>query len=165
MATKHAPLGLRWRSSTLFIILVVGVSIFTDLFIYSIIVPVLPFVLRDRIGVPDSQLQILVSVLLGIMAASSFVFSPIAGIIADKIGNRQQTFLAGLISMLLSTVLLALGRTVAAIALVRVLQGMSSTVVWVVGLAICLETVGPNRLGTTIGTVWALLPTLLYTAY
>jgi MFS family permease len=132
---------------------VVGVGIFTDLFIYAIIVPVLPFVLRDRLGVPESQLQILVSVLLGIMAASSFVFSPIAGIIADKIGSRQQPFLIGLFSLLLSTVLLAVGNSVPAIAMARILQGMSSAVVWVVGLAICLETVGPNRLGTTIGTV------------
>ena len=151
--SQETPLGLRWRSSTLFIIVVVGVGIFTDLFIYSIIVPVLPFVLRDRLGVPQSQLQILVSVLLGIMAASGFVFSPVAGIIADKVGSRQQPFLIGLFSLLLSTILLALGNTITAIAIARILQGMSSAVVWVVGLAICLETVGPNRLGTTIGTV------------
>jgi MFS family permease len=147
------PWGLRWRSSTVFIISVVGVGIFTDLFVYAIIVPVLPFVLRDRIGVPDSQLQIYVSVLLATMAASSFVFSPFAGIIADRIGNRQQPFLGGLFALLFSTILLALGRSVGMIAFARILQGMSSAVVWVVGLAICLETVGPSRLGTTIGTV------------
>jgi MFS family permease len=153
LCKSSRPWGLRWRSSTFFIIFVVGVGIFTDLFVYSIIVPVLPFVLRDRLGIPDSKLQIHVSALLGVMAASSFVFSPVAGIIADKIGNRQQPFLAGLFALLISTVLLALGDTVWMIALARALQGMSSAVVWVVGLAICLETVGPNRLGTTIGTV------------
>jgi MFS family permease len=153
-SSKHElPWGLRWRSSTFFIIFVVGTAIFTDLFIYSIIVPVLPFVLRDRLGVPEVQLQIYVSVLLGVMAASSFIFSPVAGIIADRVGNRQQPFLAGLLALLFSTVLLAVGDTVGMIALARILQGMSSAVVWVVGLAICLETVGPNRLGTTIGTV------------
>jgi MFS family permease len=150
---ENAPLGLRWRSSTLFIVLVVGVGIFTDLFIYSIIVPVLPFVLRDRLGIAESRLQILTSILLGIMAASSFIFSPIAGIVADKIGSRQQPFLVGLFSLLFSTVLLGVGNSVATIAIARILQGMSSAVVWVVGLAICLETVGPNKLGTTIGTV------------
>ena len=147
------PVGLAWRSSTLFIILVVGVGIFTDLFIYTIIVPVLPFVLRDRIGIPESELQLNVSILLGIMAAASFVFSPVAGVITDKVGNRQQPFLMGLVAMLFSTVLLAFGRTVPAIAIARILQGISSAVVWVVGLAICLETVGPSRLGTVIATV------------
>ena len=153
LSTQQAPWGLRWRSNTVFIVFVVGVGIFTDLFVYAILVPVLPFVLRDRIGVPESQLQMLTSALLGAMAASSFVFSPVAGIIADKVGGRQKPFLVGLFALALSTILLALGETVAAIAVARVLQGLSSAVVWVVGLAICLETVGPNRLGTTIGTV------------
>ncbi|KIV99584.1 uncharacterized protein PV09_08761 [Verruconis gallopava] len=155
MASSAAPWGLRWRSSTFFIVFVVGVGIFTDLVTYSIVVPVLPFVLRDRVGVPDHRLQIYVSVLIGVMAAASFVFSPVAGVIADRTGNRQRPFLAGLFALLFSTILLATGETVGLIALARVLQGMSSAVVWVVGLAICLETVGPNRLGTTIGTIFS----------
>lgn len=156
-AIENPPLGLKWRSSTLFIVSVVGVGIFTDLFVYAILVPVLPFVLRDRIGIPDSQLQLTTSVLLGAMAASSFLFSPVAGIIADKVGDRQKPFLVGLIALAGSTVLLAFGNSVAAITVARVLQGMSSAVVWVVGLAICLETVGPSRLGTTIGTIFSLV--------
>lgn len=147
------PRGIYWRSSTFFIISVVGMGIFTDLFVYSIIVPVIPFVLRDRLHIPAENLQIYVSSLLGAMAASSFVFSPIAGAIADRAGDRQQPFLAGLVALLASTVLLAVGDSVGMIALARILQGMSSAVVWVVGLAICLETVGPANLGTTIGTV------------
>jgi len=149
--SQQLPWGLKWRSSTFFIIFVVGIGIFTDLFIYSIVVPVLPFLLRDRLHVPPEKLQIYVSSLLGAMAASSFVFSPIAGIIADRIGNRQQPFLAGLVALLLSTILLAVGNSVGMIVLARVLQGMSSAVVWVVGLAILVET-QPAKLGTMIGT-------------
>ena len=151
--SKAAPWGLHWRSNTIFIITVIGFGIFTDIFVYAILVPVLPFVLRDRMDVPQADLQMLTSLLLGAFAASSFVFSPVAGIITDRLGNRQKPFLVGLFALALSTMLLALGKTVAAVAVARVLQGISSAVVWVVGLAICLETVGPSRLGTTIGTV------------
>lgn len=76
-----------------------------------------------------------------------------AGFIADKISNRQKPFLVGLLALLLSTLGLAVGQNVPVLAIARVFQGMSSAVVWTVGLAICLETVGPSKLGTTIGTV------------
>jgi MFS family permease len=77
----------------------------------------------------------------------------VAGWLADKIEGRQKPFLAGLAALAVSTVLLAFGRTVAELAIARALQGASSAVVWTVGLAICLETVGPANLGTTIGSV------------
>jgi predicted MFS family arabinose efflux permease len=35
----------------------------------------------------------------------------------------------------------------------RVLQGTSAALVWTVGLALCLETVGPENLGKTLGSV------------
>ena len=35
----------------------------------------------------------------------------------------------------------------------RVLQGVSAAVVWTVGLALVLDTVGPENLGKTIGSV------------
>jgi MFS family permease len=154
---RSMPTGLKWRSSTIFIIATVGVGIFTDLFLYSIIVPVLPFLLTDRFHVPASSIQLYVSWLLAAYAAASFVFSPIAGWLADKIEGRQRPFLAGLVALLLSTILLAIGRNMWILILARVLQGMSSAVVWTIGLAMCLETVGPSQLGTTIGSVCLLL--------
>lgn len=135
----------------------VGVGIFTDLFLYAIVVPVFPFLLRDRLHIPEDKIQIYVSTLLGVFGASSFLFSPIAGWIADRISNRQQPFLVGLFALLLSTLGLAVGTSIPVLAVARIFQGMSSAVVWTVGLAICLETVGPGKLGTTIGTVSLLL--------
>ena len=53
----------------------------------------------------------------------------------------------------MDTVLLFVGRDVGALLVARVLQGISSAVVWSLGLAMCIETVGPENLGKTIGTV------------
>jgi predicted MFS family arabinose efflux permease len=49
--------------------------------------------------------------------------------------------------------LLFVGTTLPVLTLARVLQGVSSAFVWTVGLALCLETVGPKNLGKTIGSV------------
>ena len=147
------PLGLRWRSNTLFIIATVAVGLFTDLFLYGLVVPILPFMLKDKVGLPHEQIQSHVSGLLAAYAGASVLFSPFAGILADKTSTRQGPFLLGLTALLLATILLFLGTTVPVLAIARILQGISAAVVWTIGLALCLETVGPENLGKTIGSV------------
>lgn len=151
------PYGLQWRSNTYFIVGTVAVGLFTDLFLYGLIVPILPFMLQDRVGLPKDQVQSHVSGLLAAYAAASVVFSPIAGVLADRISTRQAPFLLGLTALLGATVLLFLGNTVPVLALARVLQGISAAFVWTIGLALCLETVGPENLGKTIGSIFSFI--------
>ena len=152
------PRGLRWRSHPLFIVFTVGMGAFVDLFLYGLIVPVLPFLLKDRINLPDSQIQSTISNLLAVYAAASCAASPIAGILADKwSSSRQLPFLLGLVLLLLSTILLALGRSVAVLAIARFLQGASGGVVWTIGIALVIETVGNENLGKTMGTIFSFI--------
>ncbi|CAG5163195.1 uncharacterized protein ALTATR162_LOCUS6382 [Alternaria atra] len=152
------PKGMRWRSHPLFVVFTVGMGAFVDLFLYGLIVPVLPFLLKDRIGLPDSQIQSTISNLLAVYAAASCAASPIAGILADRFSSsRQLPFLLGLILLLLSTILLALGRSVAVLAIARFLQGASGGVVWTIGIAIVIETVGQENLGKTMGTIFSFI--------
>ena len=128
---------------------------FTDMFLYGLIVPVLPFMLEERVHTPESQIQSYVSTLLAVYAAASMVASPVSGILADKLSSsRQLPFLLGLIMLALATVLLAVGQSIAVLTIARFLQGASSGVVWTVGLALLVETVGPENLGKAIGSVW-----------
>jgi len=52
MTTKHdakdrrRPRGLKWRSSVWFVTLVVALGVTTDLLVYSLIVPIIPFQLE-----------------------------------------------------------------------------------------------------------------------
>ena len=147
------PIGLRWRSSTFFIVSTVGIGLFTDLFLYGLIVPILPFILRDRVQLQPDQIQSHVSALLAAYAGASVLFSLPAGIIADRLPTRQLPFLTGLTALLLATLLLFLGQNVAVLVVARVLQGISAAVVWTVGLALVLDTVGPDNLGKTVGSV------------
>ncbi|KAL9085037.1 MAG: hypothetical protein Q9165_007778 [Trypethelium subeluteriae] len=151
------PAGLRWRSNTFFIIATVAVGLFTDLFLYGLIVPVLPYMLGQRVGVPEDQVQSQVSALLAAYAGASVLGSPLAGVLADKVSTRQAPFLGGLLSLLLATILLFLGRSLAVLTVARVFQGISAAMVWTIGLALCLETVGPENLGKTIGSA-AIIP-------
>lgn len=150
---SYHPAGLKWRSNTLFIVATIAMGMFTDLFLYGLVVPVLPFLLKERIGTPDDQIQSTVSGLLAAYGASSVLAAPITGILADRIATRQAPFLAGVAALLAATLLLFLGETVAVLAIARVLQGISAALVWTIGLALCLETVGPENLGKTVGSV------------
>ena len=147
------PIGLAWRSNTLFIVSTVGIGLFTDLFLYGLVVPILPFILRDRVSLPEDQIQTYVSALLAAYAGASVLFSPPAGVIADKTSSRQAPFLVGLVALLAATLMLFLGQSIPVLILARVLQGVSGAVVWTIGLALLLDTVGPANLGKTIGSV------------
>ena len=85
------------------------------------------------------------------------LFSLPAGIIADKLPARQTPFLAGLAALLASTVLLFLGQSIAVLIIARIFQGISAAVVWTVGLAMILDTVGSDKLGVTIGSIFSFL--------
>ncbi|KAK5132405.1 hypothetical protein LTR08_009088 [Meristemomyces frigidus] len=151
------PAGLAWRSNTFFIVATVTIALFTDLFLYSLFVPILPYMLQDRVGLPDSRVQSNVSGLLAAYAGASVICSPIAGILADRMSTRQAPFLLGLLALLGATVLLFVGSTLPVLIVARVLQGISGAFVWTIGLALCLETVGPNNLGKTIGTIFSFI--------
>lgn len=128
-----------------------------DLFLYGMVVPIVPFILEDRIGIDPSNVQSATSGLLAAYAGASFVFAPVAGFIADRTSSRQGPFLAGLTALILATVLLFTGRSMAVLVIARVAQGASSAVVWTVGLALCIDTVGPENLGKTIGSIFSFI--------
>ncbi|KAL9001719.1 MAG: hypothetical protein Q9188_005317 [Gyalolechia gomerana] len=154
---KSKPIGLVWRSSTLFIVSTVGIGLFTDLFLYGLVVPILPFILEDRISLPQDQIQSHVSALLAAYAGASVLFSPAAGIIADRVPTRQTPFLVGLVALLAATLMLFLGQSIPVLVVARILQGTSAAVVWTIGLALVLDTVGPGNLGKTIGSIFGFI--------
>lgn len=63
----------------------VGIGLFADLFLYGLMVPILPFIVKDRVHLPADQIQSNVSNLLAAYAGASVLFSPPAGIIVDRL--------------------------------------------------------------------------------
>ncbi|KAK2616645.1 hypothetical protein QQS21_000468 [Conoideocrella luteorostrata] len=151
-ATK--PIGFNWRSGKWFIVFTVSVALWTDLFLYGIIVPILPFLLEERLNLPKGHIQSYVSGLLAAFAAASFIFSPVTGFLADRLSTRQAPFLVGLLALLGSTTLLLVGRALPVLFIARILQGVSGAFVWTIGLVLCVETVGTDSLGQTMGSIF-----------
>lgn len=151
-ANSKQPVFLEFRSSTPFIVFTVCLAIFTDILFYGLIVPVIPFSLSAQAGVPEDQVQHWTAILLACYNAALVVGSPVAGFYADRTSSRRWPFVLGLVALCASTLLLCLGRTVAVLVLGRILQGLSAAVVWSVGLALLVDTVGRD-IGYAMGYV------------
>ncbi|RKF65367.1 putative MFS-type transporter C18.02 [Golovinomyces cichoracearum] len=157
LSRQPPPRGLRWRSSTSFIITTISMAMFTDLFLYGLIVPTLPFILSNRLHIPSDDMQKSISLLLSFYGGASVLISLPAGYIADLLPSRQPSFLCGLSAMFISTALLWIGQSWKALVIARIFQGFSAAVVWSVGLAMILDTVGNSRLAVVLNGIFGFI--------
>lgn len=125
--TSHTSTRKPWlldlRSSTWFITATVCTAVFTDIFLYAVIVPVFPFSLVRRIGVPEEDVQHWLSVLLSVYGAALLVFAPLFGWLSDRINSRRGLMLGGMLILGGATVILCLARSLALLIVGRLLQG------------------------------------------
>ena len=99
------------------------------MFLYGVIVPVIPFAIRSRSNVEENRVQYWVSVLVAVYGASLLAFSPICGWLADRGSSRRSPLLLGLFVLLGATVLLNVGNSIGVLIVGRILQGASAAVV------------------------------------
>lgn len=99
------------------------------MFLYGVIVPVIPFALQERSHIAPDRVQYWVSVLIAIYGAALLAFSPICGWLADRSSSRRSPLLIGLVALLGATVLLNVGANIGIYILGRILQGTSAAVV------------------------------------
>ncbi|WKT48920.1 MFS transporter superfamily [Fusarium oxysporum f. sp. vasinfectum] len=141
------------RSSAGLIVTTCSFAIFTDIFLYGVIVPILPFSLQDRIGISTKRVQYWVSIALAVFGAALLAGSPVWGYLADRIHNRRVPMLIGLIVLCGATVFLCVGRTLALFMIGRALQGISAALTWTVGLALVVDTVDKEHIGKAMGWI------------
>ena len=149
--SSKPPLLLGLRSSKWFILAVATMALFSEMFLYAIIVPVMPFAITTRAGVPPEDAQYWVSVLLAIYGAALFFGSPPAGWLADRTASRQPPFLLGLVALTVGSLLLCFGTSLPVLIVGRLLQGFASAVVWVIGFALLADTFGTRDAGLSVG--------------
>ena len=124
-----------------------------DVFLYGIIVPVVPFALLERVNVSDRDVQHWVSILLAVYSVGLLVGSPILGWAVDKSKTRRLPLLLGLVVLAGATVMLCIGTSITILVIGRLLQGLSAAVVWTTGLALLVDTVGKEEVGQTMGII------------
>ncbi|KAL4936813.1 hypothetical protein BDV06DRAFT_216375 [Aspergillus oleicola] len=147
-SSTEKPKGYAWRSSRIFIMTVISMAMFTDQFLFSFIIPVLPVILRDRLQLNSSHTQFLTSVVLSLNALVSIAIAPITGYLADKVQWKNSLMLWSCAVNAVGTALTAWSTTLATLIVGRLLQTLAGSMIWIVGMAILGSSVGSRRLAS-----------------
>ncbi|KAJ9236033.1 hypothetical protein DTO212C5_8345 [Paecilomyces variotii] len=153
VASQQLPVLLRVRSSTVFIVTAVAIAVFTDTFLYGLLIPVFPSALQERCSVPESKVQMYTSYLVGLTGAGNLIGAFFFGWLADHTSNRRFSLLLSLSVLTVATVLIWIAHNVAILYAGRFLQGLASAAVWSVGLALLVDTVGKREIPVVMGYV------------
>ncbi|KAJ8468454.1 hypothetical protein ONZ45_g17237 [Pleurotus djamor] len=140
--------GSRWRSSYWLVTFVVALGIATDLLVYSIVIPVLPFHLTE-LGY-DGVSALVGWLLFGYSAGLVIATVPTA-MFSEKYKSRKVPLIVGLAALIGSQVMLMEAPVYWLMVIARVLQGISSAMVWVVGLALLCDCTPTNIIGRQLG--------------
>lgn len=128
------------------------------MFLYSIIVPVFPFSLVERLHISESEVQHWVSVLLSVYGVALLVGAPVFGILADKLEQRRLPLLIGIVALTGATTTLCLATSIPVLIVGRILQGFSASITWVsqdsnlcsrTGIDLTVQVVGLTLLADT----------------
>lgn len=123
----------------------------------------LPYMLEERMHQDPKQTQRLTSISLALHGLVSAFGGPLIGHLADKAPNRKIPFLVALVGCIIGTFMVACATDVGVFFGGRVLQGISGSGAWIVGLATAADTVGPERIGTTMGFIMAFVNAAMVT--
>ena len=132
---------------------VVSFAAAMDVFMYGLIVPFTPTALQIRIGLSKGSVQAWASILLALNAAALLAFSPIFGYIADRSESRRSLYLLSLVALGAATALPCADTNIGLWVAGRIFKGAAAAVVWAVGMALMVDTVGKDGHGQAVGYV------------
>ncbi|KAJ7139595.1 major facilitator superfamily domain-containing protein [Mycena epipterygia] len=142
------PFGLKWRCSFWFATFIVGLGVATDLLVYSMIIPVMPFQL-ERLGY--HSVSALTGWLLFAYSAGLVLFTIPIAMLSERYNIRRSPLIAGLILLIGSQIMLMEAPNYPVMCVARILQGIGSTMVWVVGLALLCDSTPEQYIGRQLG--------------
>ncbi|KAI9044652.1 major facilitator superfamily domain-containing protein [Aspergillus affinis] len=164
----------KWRSSTWFIVtqwpwlcllvssgltrvghLWADTIVVTDTFLASFIVPIVPYIVEDRLGLNPRYTQSISSWLLAENTAVSVVVRMPLAHYADQSASKRSWLLWALVICLISTIATAFAPSLFVLFIGRFVQAFSSSIMWVVGYTTVADSV---RLGH-IGMVYSMIYT------
>ncbi|KAJ5758079.1 uncharacterized protein N7511_006773 [Penicillium nucicola] len=133
--------GLHWRSSAWFIVTAIIIALFTDTFLNSFIVPILPYMIEDRISLDPSRTQSIITWLFFESAAVSLLLRMPLAHFADKSTSKRKWFMWALVIALTSTIATAASSSLAVLFVSRFVQAFANSIMWVVGYSTLAATV------------------------
>ncbi|KAL5341193.1 major facilitator superfamily domain-containing protein [Aspergillus crustosus] len=145
------PPGTAWRSSKLFIVLAISIAMFTDYFLFSFIIPVLPEILKDRLRIAPSHTQLVTSIVLSMNALVSIAIAPAVGYISDRVKWKNNLMLSGYLVDIVGTAITAWSRTLAGLIMGRLIQTVAGSLLWIAGMAILGGSIPADQLARAMG--------------
>lgn len=135
--------GHRIRGSAGAALVVVSAALFTDGFLYGMVIPLAS---RSPAALGGEGA---LSLLYGGYAVGVLVATPFFGALSDRIGRREP-LVWGVLGQAAATLLFAFAPNLTLMVLARVLQGVASSASWAVGLALVAERF-PERRAQMLG--------------
>ncbi|KAL8640414.1 MAG: hypothetical protein Q9228_002664 [Teloschistes exilis] len=126
-----------------------------DGFGYGAVVPVLPFSLVKRSGVPKKDVQFWLSTLLVAFGLSLTLAAPITAWGGDTLGNRRIPMILGSLLALVGTAVFCVAEAPWLLVVARLCQGASNGAVYSAGLPLIADTVSPAEVGSGMGFVFS----------
>ncbi|KAL4932875.1 MFS general substrate transporter [Aspergillus undulatus] len=138
--------GYAWRSSKLFIIIVVSIAMFTDNFLFSFIIPILPDILEGRLRIAPTHTQLFTSIILSMNAIVSIATAPLIGYLSDRVKWKSSLMLSAYAINMVGTAVTAWSTTYAGLIIGRLIQTIAGSFLWIAGMAILGASIAPNQL-------------------
>lgn len=119
--------------------------LFVDEMLYSLIIPLVPY-FTEQLHISSTMTGILFSS----YPIAAILTTPLFGMLADRIGRRKP-ILIGLVILVISTLLFALGQSVVFLIAARAIQGIASAAAWGASLAYLADLFPARMRGRAMG--------------
>ena len=130
------------------ILIVVSLAIFIDILSYSVVLPFLPFVVEKQ-----GQNQSITGIILAAYSIGLLLSSLVFGVVSDRTNNQKGLMVFGLGLMIFASASMAIFENLWVLSIGRFLQGVSSGITWVSGLALLGANNNPKEIGVKMGFV------------
>ncbi|OAL50203.1 MFS general substrate transporter [Pyrenochaeta sp. DS3sAY3a] len=147
-----SPKFQAFRSSKPLILFTICTAMLTDGFTYGVVTPVIPFLLQDENLLIHNNVQLTTSLLIAAFSLADFFGAPLCAWYVDRSQSRRVPWFFGIILITVGSLLFGLSNNIAMLMCSRVLHGLSSSILYTVGLAVLVDTIGKDEVGKWMGT-------------
>ncbi|KAJ2506689.1 hypothetical protein GGF44_000013 [Coemansia sp. RSA 1694] len=140
-----------FRSTPAAVLVVSTMAVFSDTVVYGLIVPFLPDILQNKLGMSSSSNGIL----FGTFGLGVLIGAPISAYISDRWNMRKWPMIIGLLGLGATSVLFALADAFWELVVARLAQGISSGITWAVGLAMIADVYSGEGIGQAMGVAFS----------
>ncbi|KAJ1912577.1 hypothetical protein GGI03_004450 [Coemansia sp. RSA 2337] len=140
-----------FRSTPAAVLIVSTMAVFSDTVVYGLIVPFLPDILQNKLGMSSSANGIL----FGTFGLGVLIGAPISAYISDRWNMRKWPMVIGLVGLGATSVLFALADAFWELVVARLAQGISSGITWAVGLAMIADVYSGEGIGKAMGVAFS----------